>query len=205
MEDSRFFKQLYFLVDKFKIPLVLGLLGTLLIGIGLLWPKINPTKKDIVVESSGQKSFGNSEKIGEKLLVDIAGAIAQPGVYQLEGGARIEDVIRLAGGFSIKADSNWIAKNLNLASKVVDGQKIYIQSLGETETSGSSLSSYSNSDKVNINFASAKELDTLPGVGQVTADKIISQRPYSSVDELLVKKVVGKSTFEKIKDLVSVY
>lgn len=200
MEQNTTLAKIFEIADKFKIPLVLALAGLLLIGLGLLLPKLNQEKKEIVVETAGSEK---SVKESTKLKVDVAGAVLQPGVYEIGFEGRLEDAIKLAGGFSETADAGWIAKNINLASKLVDGQKIYIQAQGETGLSGSSLGA-KTSDKVNVNFASVKELDTLPGVGEVTAAKIIAARPYNSVGELLSKKAVGKATYEKIKDLVSV-
>ncbi len=200
MEQNTTWSKFFEVADKFKIPLILAFAGLLLIGLGLLLPKLNQGKKDIVVETANSET---SIKESTKLKVDIAGAVPQPGVYEISSEARLEDAIKLAGGFSEIADSVWIAKNINLASKLVDGQKIYIQAKGESEVGGLSLGA-KTSDKINVNFASAKELDTLPGIGEVTAAKIIAARPYNSVGELLTKKAVGKATFEKIKDLVSV-
>lgn len=190
------------LVDRFKIPLILALVGLFLIGLGLLWPKLNPEKKDIEVKAN-QADESTAAKGQSELKVDVAGAVVEPGVYTLKPDSRLEDAIASAGGFSSEADAVWVSKNINLASKVSDGQKIYIQAIGEVSVSGSSLGT-TNTDKININFASTKELDTLPGVGVVTAEKIIALRPYATVEELLSKKAVGKATYEKLKDLVSV-
>lgn len=190
------------LVDRFKIPLILALVGLFLIGLGLLWPKLNPEKKDIEVKAN-QADESTAAKGQSELKVDVAGAVVEPGVYTLKADSRLEDAIASAGGFSSEADAAWVSKNINLASKVSDGQKIYIQAIGEVSVSGSSLGT-TNTDKININFASTKELDTLPGVGVVTAEKIIALRPYATVEELLSKKAVGKATYEKLKDLVSV-
>ena len=201
--QNELLSKLFDIADKFKIPLLLALVGILLIGAGLLLPKLSREKKqDIVVENASSNS-STSEKQSTNLKVDIAGAVLTPGVYELSSEKRLEDAIKLAGGFSTTADAEWVAKNINLASKLVDGQKIYIQAKGETQVSGTALGA-KTSDKINVNFASAKELDTLPGIGEVTAAKIIAARPYNSVEELLTKKAVGKATFEKIKDLVSV-
>ena len=199
MVNNQTLAKLFTILDKFKVPAVLALVGLFLIGLGLLWPKLNSEKKDIVV---GESSSQNESAAG-KIKIDVAGAVATPGVYELSSDSRVEDAIAAAGGFSQVADTTWVSKNINLASKVADGQKIYIAAQGEVSASSSTLGIKTTGDKVNINFASAKELDTLPGIGQVTAEKIIASRPYGSVEELLTKKAVGKATYEKIKDLVS--
>lgn len=201
MDQNFLLRKMFEILEKFKIPLVLGLSGLLLVGVGLLWPNLKDPKKEIVLESKSETSSQTTVKL---IKVDVAGAVTNPGVYQLKSESRVEDAVSLAGGFSAKADLTWVAKNLNLASKISDGQKIYIQSVGENPSGSSILGTKTVSDKVNINFATASELDTLPSIGAVTAEKIISLRPYNSVSELLSKKAVGKSTYEKIKDLVSV-
>ena len=118
----------------------------------------------------------------------------------------LDDAIKKAGGFAQDADREYIAKNINLASVVKDGQKIYIPKVGETvsDSNGNALSSNSKSTLVNINTATESELDSLPGIGPVRAGKIIANRPYASINDLLTKKVLGEATFEKIKDQISV-
>lgn len=200
MENSQFFDKLFEQVDKFKIPVILGLLGTLLIGLGFLVPNLTTEKKPIVIE-------GQKDSSSQNIKVDIEGAVKNPGVYSLGSDPRILDVIYAAGGFTDQTDSNWLTKNINLAQRVKDGEKIYINAIGEetsTGNSGSTKTLAATNSKISLNKASASQLDTLPGVGQVTANKIIAGRPYASVAELLSKKIVGSATYNKIKDLVSV-
>jgi len=199
-------------IEKYKASIILGLAGLILVGLGLSIPKLNLFKPEPTFETAS-RSEANKESNVEKIFVDVSGAVKKPDLYEIEEGGRVADAIAVAGGFSSRADKNWVAKNLNLAQLIGDGTKIYIPSIGEIASSstsgGSSLglaSSTSNtpSGKVNINTASASELDTLPRIGPVTAQKIIDGRPYSSVDDLLNKKVLGPKTFEGVKDLVSV-
>ncbi|HSX58209.1 MAG TPA: ComEA family DNA-binding protein [Candidatus Saccharimonadales bacterium] len=192
------------LTDKYKIPLIIALAGILLIGLSLILPKLNNSKKDLVLEKSAATTTSTEKSFGKKLKVDVSGEVQKPGVYELSEGERVQDAILLAGGFTTSADSAWISKELNLASKVIDGQKIYVQKSGEVAAISSQGTSNSSTSIVNINFATETQLDTLPGIGAVTAGKIISGRPYKSIDELLSKKIVGKATFEKIKGMVSV-
>ncbi|MBI2420982.1 MAG: helix-hairpin-helix domain-containing protein, partial [Candidatus Levybacteria bacterium] len=97
----------------------------------------------------------------------------------------------------------FIEKNINLASKVTDGMKIYIPRVGESLSSGVNTTISSGSSLVGINSAGQAELEALPGIGPVTAGKIIAGRPYSSIDDLVAKKAVSQSVFEKIKDQIS--
>ncbi|MCH8821690.1 helix-hairpin-helix domain-containing protein [Patescibacteria group bacterium] len=176
-----------------------------MVGLGLLIPRLNLFKQEPVFESRAESQIQESLKI----KVDIAGSVKKPDVYQLADGSRIEDAIDAAGGLSAKADKDWISKNLNLAQVIGDGTKIYIPRVDEfmvsSNTSGSSLGSTTNIlGKVNINSASSSDLDTLPRIGPVTAQKIIDGRPYSSVEDLINNKVLGPKTYEGLKDLVSV-
>lgn len=189
-------------IDRFKIPLGLGLLGTVLILGGLLAPQISSQKKEFPKESVVSAN--------KQISVDISGAVVKSGVYQLSEGARVEDVLKAAGGLTDQANQQYVAKSLNLAQKLVDGSKIYIPSEDEAytglgQTTGSVAGASTNSSQVNINSATQVQLEALPGVGAVTAGKIISGRPYQSVDELVSKKIVGKAVYERIKDLVVVY
>ncbi len=139
------------------------------------------------------------------VYVDVAGAVMKPGLYKLSLGARMNDALVVAGGLGEKADREWLNKNLNLAAKIVDGQKVYIPSQEESNKDGPSQNVYKGPSFVNINTASSAELDTLWGVGPATAEKIISNRPYGSVEELLTKKAVKSNVYEAIKEKVAVY
>ncbi|MBI2032702.1 MAG: ComEA family DNA-binding protein [Candidatus Levybacteria bacterium] len=138
-----------------------------------------------------------------KLLVDIEGAVTKPGLYKLPSDSRIQDVLIACGGFSGEADRDFIEKNINLASKVTDGMKIYIPRVGESLSSGVNTAISPGSSLVGVNSAGQAELEALPGIGPVTAGKIIAGRPYSSIDDLVAKKAVSQSVFEKIKDQIS--
>lgn len=153
--------------------------------------------------------------------VDVRGAVVHPGVYQVPEGSRVEDVLRLAGQLRQDAAITWVDQQLNRAAKLADGMKIFIPTVKEIETShngsmsvGDRLTSH-NIDTplveqppeqvqfISINNASAAELESLSGIGPVTAQAIISGRPYQSVQELLDKKVVKPSVFEKNKSRLS--
>jgi competence protein ComEA len=146
--------------------------------------------------------------------VDVEGQVQKPGVYKVSDGARLQDALIAAGGMSSIADREYISKHLNLAQKVVDGGKIYIPGIDEKTTdtpvsidSDSNISSTNtlgdNSGLININSSSAEQLDTLPKVGAVTAQKIISGRPYISTDELVSKKILGQKTYDGLKDKIT--
>ncbi len=137
-----------------------------------------------------------------EIIVEVNGSVGKPGVYKLPEDSRVEDALTAAGGISAEADFEWVDRTLNRASKLVDGQKIYIPT--HTSTGSGSVAGPAN-NLVNINTASLGELDTLSGIGPVTAQKVIEQRPYSSVEELLTKGVLSKSVYEKNKNKLTIF
>ncbi len=195
------------LLEKFKLPLALSTVGIVLIIGGIFATGLNKSKPN--PSSSGQafpkESLVNSQKT---ISVDVSGAVNRPGVYKLSEGARLEDAIAASGGFSDLANKEYISKSLNLAQKLADGSKVYVPAEGDTSGSfapRSTVAGASNQVKVNINTSSQAELEALPGIGPVTASKIISDRPYQAIEELTAKKIVSKAVFEKIKDQIVTY
>jgi len=143
--------------------------------------------------------------------VHVLGAVTHPGVVTLSDGARVEDAIAAAGGLTPDADPAL----LNLAAVVADGSQIVIGTVGDPagEVNGSSggstgASSSGTGVKVNINTASETELETLPGIGPVTAGKIIAYRTdhgkFSTVDELQEVSGIGPKTMAQLEPYVTV-
>lgn len=189
-------------VKFYKIPLIFGLVGAVLISISLiLWQSNRQSDKIIFTQEASE-----SASVNQRIKADIEGAIAKPGVYELNFGSRIQDLLIMAGGLSAEADREWISKNLNLAAKLNDGGKVYVPKVGEKNTTNPLAGGLNTTNaQININIASVGDLDQLPGIGPVTAQKIIDNRPYQTIDELLSRKVVNKSTFEKIKDKINAF
>lgn len=185
------------ILDKYKLSLALAFLGLVLILGGVF---ASSFKKDAKVYP--KMSLIESQRL---ISVDVSGAVNNPGVYQLYESTRIEDAVKAAGGFAESANGEYISKYINLAQKLVDGSKIYIPAVGETVSIPQGGQAAGAVSKININTATQSELESLSGVGPVTASKIISGRPYQKIEELLEEKVVGKSVFEKIKDSIVVY
>lgn len=195
------------LVKRNWLPLSLGILGLIFFAYGLIGLFFsNKNSENVVFEANSSVQQPAEAKT---ILVDIEGAVEKPGLFKLPQESRIQDSLVAAGGLSAQADRDYIAKNLNLATKLTDGAKIYFPFLGEAVNNATVLNTSSEGIVVgaliNINTASESQLDSLPGIGPVTAQKIIAGRPYGSVDEILSKKIVGAKVFDQIKEKVSVY
>ena len=138
------------------------------------------------------------------LAIHVAGEVMSSGVHQLPAGSRVIDAINAAAGPTSSAELD----ALNLAAFVADGDRIYVPS--EDEVGGDSLLAVGQGveTSININRASAAELEALPGVGPATADQIVRDRnangPFSSVDDLTRVSGIGPATVEKLRDLASV-
>lgn len=203
------------LVKENLIPLSLGSIGLIFFVYGLI-ALLGSSKgsNDIIFQPGRENSA--SESAVKNITVDVEGAVIKPGVYQLKGDTRVSDALVAASGLSAEADRSWIEKNLNLAAKLTDSSKVYIprvnetaassktSSFGVTTASGIQSSTANNLSLININTASLSELDTLKGIGPVTGQKIIDNRPYGSIDELLSKKIVGQKVFEGIREKITV-
>lgn len=147
-------------------------------------------------ESKPLQILSPSPTMPAVIKVYVNGAVRNAGVYVLQPNDRVEEAVKAAGGFGEDADLS----RINLAARVRDEQHIYVPKAGESlpEIAGGV------SDRININTASVAQLEALPGIGPVTAQKIVSYRQqrgaFKSVEELRETKLVGSATFEKIKD-----
>lgn len=185
------------------ILIIIILAGLILIGVGcfFLFKSSSDDQDKIEIIPAAQ------ETTSETIFADIEGAVVKHGVYELLSGSRINDLLIMAGGLSAKANRNWIEVNLNKAQKLKDGDKVYIPLAEESTITKETVPGVTTdvSSKININTASLAELDTLWGVGQITAQKIVDNRPYQKIEELVSKKIIPQSTFQKISNKLSVY
>jgi competence protein ComEA len=169
--------------------------------------------------ASGGGSAEPGAMAGE-VVIDVAGAVVAPGVYRLATGARIGDAIDAAGGFSPRVDAERAAAELNLAATLADGQQVRVPSrdddapiAGGGAGSGAGGGSASgggaggSSRLIDLNRATQAELESLPGIGPVTAGKIIearAQSPFRTIDELRERGLVGEKTFDSLRALITV-
>jgi len=197
--------------NRWRVVSFLFALILILTGVFIARRKdVSSTKIEVLENASETKS---TDLV---VVVEVAGAVKNSGVYELPKDSRVDDAINISGGLADDADFEWIKKTINKAAKLVDGQKLYIKSLGEQsgvasannyigDQSGSSTFGGGGGGFVNINSASQKTLEALWGIGPVTAQNIIEQRPYSNVEDLLKKGILKTNVYERNKDKLSVY
>jgi competence protein ComEA len=134
------------------------------------------------------------------IVVDVEGAVLRPGVVRLASGARVADALAAAGGTTPDADP----AALNKAAALRDGARVYVPRYGETPPAGSVGSE--SERKVDINHATAAELETLPGIGPSTAARIVRARElraFAKVEELQTRGLVSARVLSDIRDLVT--
>ncbi len=166
------------------------------------------TEGSVVLGAGSQAGNGGAdiEKTEAECYVYVCGYVNKPDVYQCREGARIYEVIELAGGFRDDADKEY----LNLVAAVTDGQKIYVPSKDEglSASGGSSDSGYGVEVKVNINTADENQLMTLPGIGESRAADIIGYRNangrFERIEDIMKVNGIKNASYEKIKDLIKV-
>ncbi|HEX8965607.1 MAG TPA: ComEA family DNA-binding protein [Patescibacteria group bacterium] len=166
----------------------------------------NPQGEEMTIPETkiAEKS---SVKTVKTIIVDVEGAVFKSGAYTIPENSRVQDALIAAGGISVDADQKYFEQKINLAAKLVDGAKIYIPRTGESilDSGAETATVGQQQTPININTASLAVLDSLPGIGQTLAQRIIDSRPYQAIEDLVTKKVLGQKVFDKIKDQLSVY
>lgn len=170
-------------------------------------------ERSTALESAADEgAAAKSEPVAEKtIVVHVDGAVAQPGVFTLVDGSRVNDAVLAAGGLTEEADTS----TTNLAAPLADGAKVHIPTSDElaapvsAEGGGATgAASASSNGLVNINTATSADLQTLSGVGEATAAAIIEDReangPFTSPEDLMRVSGIGEKKFAKIKDHICV-
>lgn len=135
----------------------------------------------------------------------ISGAVERPGVYEIVEGMRIIDLVELAGGLDPMADFDLINSKINLAKLVFNEDHIVIPFKASDETDSDSSGSLASTSKlVNINTASQAELEELPGIGSSTAEKIISSRPFATIEDVKQVDGIGDKKFKELVNYISI-
>jgi competence protein ComEA len=154
-------------------------------------------------EGTQSVAFEVEDAPPREFVVHVAGAVAQPGLYRLPEGSRIDDAIAEAGGAKPKAELDLV----NLAAPLADGQQVVVPLRGSAgAVGGVEAGAASPGGKVHLNSATLEQLDELPGVGPVTAQQILAYRDangaFRSVDELDAVPGIGPATLEQLRPLV---
>jgi competence protein ComEA len=140
-----------------------------------------------------------------RLVVHVVGAVRRPGLYRLADGARIADAVRRAGGATRRADLSLV----NLAAPIADGSQVVVPRRAPPAASGSDEGADASvpAGPIHLNTATVEQLDELPGVGPVTAQKIVDYREqhgaFSSVDDLDAIPGIGPARLEQLRELVA--
>ncbi len=192
-------------------------------AVAILW--FDPFRGGLTIEAQADQSANEeaSEAIdvagqtadppAAKIVVFVSGCVKSPGVYELDEGSRVIQAIDASGGFTEEAAK----ESLNLARQLVDGEQIAVPTQEEVASAatgaqeGASATTASGSvinGKVNINRATSEELQTLSGIGEATAQKIIAEReangPFSSPEDLMRVSGIGEKKYEAIADFITI-
>lgn len=158
----------------------------------------NPTGEPVILRPAPTE---------KPVIVYITGAVPRPGVYALPKNARVQDAISAAGGFLAEAEKS----QMNLAALIEDGEKLdipYVEGASPVLATPMPEVVTSTTELININTASALELEALPGIGPTTAQKIVDYReqngPFISAEDIINVSGIGPGTYERIKDLITV-
>jgi competence protein ComEA len=194
------------LLSRGEIAGLIVVLVALMGGAGLWYVRALPKPVTIAEASSGAADLlASPTPTPPPIIVDVAGAVRRPGVYEFAEGERVIDAIERAGGALPKADLSL----LNLAAPITDGTQILVPKAGPTPT-GTSPAPVGGAPAglININTATATELEALSGIGEVLAATIVEYRttngPFTAVDELLDVSGIGPATLEEIRDQITV-
>lgn len=197
---------------RHMVPVLAGLgglaAGAALAALGVVVLDLMPPAEPAVgfgeplgAESVLATSAWDHAQASAGIVVDVAGAVAQPGLHRLGSGDRVGDAIEAAGGFAPRADLAAASQTLNLAQPLEDGAKVLVPELGIDRP----VAIAADDGRIDLNRAGQAELETLPGVGPVTARKILdarAERRFGGVRDLRTRGLVGESVYEDVKSLV---
>ena len=191
-------------LSRGEIAGLIVVLVAILGGAGLWYARSLPKPVTIAQAGPGAPVSSASPSPTVTIIVDVAGEVRQPGVYEFAEGDRVIDAIERAGGQLPKADLSL----LNLAAPLTDGTQILVPTAGPPGAVVPGGTTGSSTGLININSASATELETLSGIGEVLAATIIEYReqngPFAAVDDLMDVSGIGPATLEEIRDQVTV-
>ena len=186
------------------LAVVLLLVGSLAV---VAYSQLQPGGQVQVVSGAAGSAATRASPSVAMVVVQVAGAVARPGVYSLPIGSRVGDAIRAAGGYSPDVDPRAAETALNLAAKLQDAQSIVVPRRGDAATGSGGTAATNAPGPLNLNTATSAQLDSLPGIGPATAAKIIASREqmvFASVDDLVSRKLISAATLAKFREQVTV-
>lgn len=216
-----------FICHKIELMVFVGSVMSSFLSIFILY-LWRETPQDVVsihpATENESKAKVEQTQLSEDIFVDVSGAVKKPGLYKVDSGSRLDTAIELSGGLAQSADVDFFARNYNLSRTLNDQEKIYVPRIDEVNNGTFVEGRYSinhslernvedkkdtindhqlvSNGVVNVNIASQNELEELPQIGPVTAQRIIDNRPYGSIHELRDKNVVSEAVFDKIKNRI---
>jgi competence protein ComEA len=198
--------------------IIAGVGATVVVAVAIGWLLLTPgsSSPNPGVALASQPVVGSSAPqphAGGEIVVDVEGAVVQPGVHALPAGSRVADALAAAGGYSTRVDLAAAAQTLNLARAVADGEQIRVPAIGENAAPASAAPGESaatggggGGGPLNLNTATPEELEALPGIGPVTVQKIVAARqeqPFASLEDAVTRGVIDRGQLEDITGLAT--
>jgi competence protein ComEA len=196
--------------------------GALILALAAAWLAFAPVEADEpelatngLTLSSAVASIAPSSDAAASgtIVVDVQGAVAEPGVRELPAGSRIAEAIDAAGGYASDADLAAAATAINLAQSLADGEQVRVPRIGDAQVAGGGGPAASGAPAtvggggpVNLNTATPEELEALPGIGPVTVQKIVAARqeqPFVSLDDAVQRGVINRGQLDDIQGVAT--
>ena len=203
-------------MDKVTLVLAAGFLSLVVYMFLQRYESMSATTTAAAAPAAAGAAAQSVSSSPEAVVVDLSGAVINPGVYKLSKNSRVGDLLKEGGGLAKTAQAQWVLKNLNLA------QKLYVPFEWDTTQESGGVAALLSSDSkanintatdapttavssstVNVNTATLDQLNELPGIGEVYARKIESGRPFKDLDDFTTRSGIPKSTVEKLQGLIS--
>jgi len=198
--------------------------GALVLAIAAAWVMLAPAASEAPSATDGALLLATPAASASALpgtgsttiVVDLQGAVAEPGIRELPLGSRVGEAIAAAGGYAADADLVAASASINLAQPLVDGAQVSVPRIGEVVNAAAGASippapgagggTGSSGGLVNLNTATPEELEALPGIGPVTVQKIVAarqERPFASLDDAVTRGVIHRGQLEDIAELAT--
>lgn len=186
------------LIERYRTQVIVVLVA--LLAAAGVWIALEQREGPEPIELIADNGTPVAAGAGGPITVYITGAVNQPGVYELDDGARAIDALAAAGGASPEAD----LEAVNLALRLHDEDQLSVPRLGGATSGVAGVTSSGAS--VNLNSATAAELEALPGIGPTYAQRIVASRasagPFAAPEDLLSRDLIPQATYERIRELV---